>query len=105
MISKFGLEFQKFFSISRTNFFLTVGRNNFGNKIPFLVYFSDNFNLDGSQRPDYSNEAFGRFAAIDSIVAEGRFRMAAMVKVGVKNYVELRSKSYQICQSNSSIFT
>ena len=46
--------------------------------------FSDNFNLDGSQRPDYSNEAFGRFAAIDSIVAEGRFRMAAMVKVGVQ---------------------
>ena len=46
--------------------------------------FSDNFNLDGSQRPDYSNEAFGRFAAIDSIVAEGRFRMAAMVKVGAQ---------------------
>lgn len=40
----------------------------------------DNFNLDGSQRPDYSNEAFGRFAAIDSIVAEGRFRMMAMAK-------------------------
>ena len=29
------LEFQKFFSITRT-FFLTVGQNNFGNKIPFL---------------------------------------------------------------------
>ena len=29
------LEFQKFFSITRT-IFLTVGQNNFGNKIPFI---------------------------------------------------------------------
>ena len=41
MISKFckvwafRLEFQKFFSITRT-IFLQVGQNNFGNKIPFL---------------------------------------------------------------------
>ena len=34
--SAFSLEFQKFFSITRTIFFLTVGQNNFGNKIPFL---------------------------------------------------------------------
>ena len=32
--SAFSLEFQKFFSIEQ--FFLTVGQNNFGNKIPFL---------------------------------------------------------------------
>ena len=34
-----GLEFQKFFSITRP-FFLTVGQNNFGNKIPFLTTLS-----------------------------------------------------------------
>ena len=32
--STYNLEFQKFFSIIRT-IFLTVGQNNFGNKIPF----------------------------------------------------------------------
>ena len=31
----FSLEFQKFLSIPRTFFFLTVGHNNSGNKIPF----------------------------------------------------------------------
>ena len=34
--SAFSFELQKFFSNTRT-FFLTVGQNNFGNKIPFLV--------------------------------------------------------------------
>merc|ERR1711997_1210896 len=43
VISKFlqilGLQprISKFFSITRTFFFLTVGQNNFGNKIPFFV--------------------------------------------------------------------
>ena len=32
-----GREFQKFFLITR-QFFLTVGQNNFGNKIPFLSF-------------------------------------------------------------------
>ena len=43
MISKilqilaFSLEFQKLFSITRIFFFLTVGQNNFGNKIPLII--------------------------------------------------------------------
>ena len=35
--SAFSLEFQTFFSRSLEQFFLTVGQNNFGNKIPFLL--------------------------------------------------------------------
>ena len=34
----FSLEFQNFFSRSLEQFFLTVGQNNFGNKIPLLLY-------------------------------------------------------------------
>ena len=37
--SNFNLEFQKFFSTIRTIFFLTVGQNNFGNKISFFNFF------------------------------------------------------------------
>ena len=35
--SAFSLEFQKFFSITRTFFFPAVVQNNFGNKMPFLL--------------------------------------------------------------------
>ena len=44
------------------------------------ISFIDNYNLDGSQRPDYSSMPFGRFAAIDSIVADGQWRMAMKKK-------------------------
>ena len=38
----FSLEFQKFFLISALEpFFLTLGQNNFGNKIPLLVMLSN----------------------------------------------------------------
>jgi hypothetical protein len=36
--SAFSLKFQKFFSITRT-IFLKVGQNNFGNKIPVVVFY------------------------------------------------------------------
>ena len=35
-LSDFSLELQKFFSVTRTIFFLKEGQVNFGNKIPFL---------------------------------------------------------------------
>ena len=38
--SAFSLEFQKFFSTTRTIFFLTVGQINFQNKMPFKVLLS-----------------------------------------------------------------
>ena len=42
-------------------------------------YAFDNFNVDGSERVS-RNYPFGRFAAIDSIVAEGQWRMALKKK-------------------------
>ena len=44
----------------------------------------DNFNIDGSMRAyvnPYANMPFGRFAAIDAIVAEGQNRMALKKKM------------------------
>ena len=50
--ASFSLEFQKFFSITRT-FFLTVGQNNFGNKIPLTVEKNDaaNGEVEKDSRP------------------------------------------------------
>ena len=50
--SAFSLEFQKFFSITRT-FFLTVGQKNFGNKIPLTVEKNDaaNGEVEKDSRP------------------------------------------------------
>ena len=37
-LSAFSLEFQNFFSITIEHFFLTVGQNNFGNKMPIFFF-------------------------------------------------------------------
>ena len=36
-VTAFSLVFQMFFLDHKIDFFLTVGQNNFGNKIPFLM--------------------------------------------------------------------
>ena len=45
-------QFQKFFSITK-QFFLTVGQNNFGNKIPFPVFHDT---IDLSKYPIFQEE-------------------------------------------------
>lgn len=54
-------------------------------------FFPDNFNADGSVRQyvnPYANMPFGRFAAIDAIVAEGQWRMAAKKKENGEEQIE-----------------
>ena len=90
----FSLEFQKFFPITRT-FFLTVGQNNFGNKIPFI-------SGDDADIPEDPDEAFRknamkltRIRAVEQVK-----KMVALVddiaETTIKNSVlgeEMRTKS------------
>ena len=57
-----------------------------------IHFILDNYNLDGSQRPNYANVPNGRFAAIDSIVAEGKGFPIIDIRVSEIHIVHLKNE-------------
>ena len=61
------------FSLSLEQFFLTVGQNNFGNKIPFLISTESFFS-------NISNKGRQKMKKIDNPLKEMRFSLLGMLK-------------------------